>query len=102
MKSTSLPKSLHRYFWDVDAPQLNLQRHPQYVIQRLLEMGDAHAVRWVRRNFSEEQIKETVKKRRGLSPKTAGFWASFLKIPSKEVVCLQKPYLVQHRIHWPY
>lgn len=102
MKSTFLPKSLHRYFWDIEAAKLNPQRRPQYVIQRLLEMSDVKAVRWVRGNFSEEQIKETVKKRRGFSPKTASFWASFLKIPSKEVVCLQKPYLAQRRSHWPY
>lgn len=102
MKSTPLPRFLHRYFWDVEATKLNPQKRSQYVIQRLLEMGDVEAVRWVRRNFSEKQIKETVKKRRGFSPKTASFWASFLKIPSEEVVCLQKPYLVQHKIHWPY
>lgn len=102
MKPTSLPRSLHRYFWDVEVAKLNPQRRSQYVIQRLLEMGDVKAVRWVRRNFSEEQIKETVKKRRGFSPKTASFWQLFLNIPREKVKCLQKPYLDQHKIHWPY
>ncbi len=102
MKSASLPKPLHRYFWDTEATKLNPQDKPQYVIQRLLEMGDVEAVRWVRKNFSEEQIKKTIKERRGFSPKTAQFWALFLKIPQEEVRCLQKPYLKQHKTHWPY
>ncbi len=102
MKSASLPRSLHRYFWDIDVRKLNPQSRPQYVIQRLLEIGDDEAVRWVRKNYSEEQIRETIRERRGFSPKTAQFWASFLKIPQEEIRCLQKPYLKQHKTHWPY
>jgi len=102
MKSASLPRALHRYFWDTDTTKLKPQDYPQYVIQRLLEMGDDEAVRWVRKNFSENLIKKTVQKRRGFSPKTAQFWASFLKISPKKIKCLQKPYLEQHKTHWPY
>ena len=102
MKSASLPKFLSHYFWDIETAGFNPQKRPQYVIQRLLEMGNDQAVRWVRKNFTEEQIKETIRKRRGFSPKTVQFWASFLNIPQKEVRCLQKPYLEQHKIHWPY
>jgi len=102
MKSASLPGLFNRYFWDTDVSRLNPQDRPYYVIQRLLEIGNDEAVRWVRKNFSEEQIGETIQKRRGFSPKTARFWSSFLKIPPEEIVCLQKPYLKQHKIHWPY
>jgi hypothetical protein len=102
MKSTFLPKFLYCYFWDIDAQKLNPQKHPQYVIQRLLEMGDEKAVRWVRKKFSKAKIMETIRKRRGFSPRTADFWALFLNIPRKKVKCLQKPYLQQHKLHWPY
>jgi hypothetical protein len=102
MRITSLPKFLHRYFWDVDAAKLNPQKRSQYVIQRLLEMGDVQAIRWLRKNFSDEQIKETLKKRRGFSPKTSYFWTSYFHLSPKEIVCLQKPYLKQHKIHWPF
>lgn len=102
MSTSYLPKFLYRYFWDIDPKKLNFRKHPQYVIQRLLELGDEKAVRWVRGNFSEEKIAETVKRRRGFSPRTANFWAAFLKIPKRQVKCLQKPYLIQHAVHWPY
>jgi len=102
MKSTSLPKFLHRYFWDIEAKKLNPQKRPQYVIQRLLEMGDQKAIRWLRKNFSKTQIITTLKERRGFSPKTAGFWASFYNISRQKIKCLQKPYLQQRRFHWPY
>lgn len=97
-----LPKSFYRYFWDIDFKKLDSCKKPQYIIQRLLEMGDEKAVRWLRKNFDEKEIAETIKKRRGFSPKTVNFWAYILKIPPKEIVCLQKPYLKQHKIHWPY
>ena len=102
MKTTRLPAFLHRYFWDIDATKLNPQKKPQYVIQRLLEMGNLKAIHWLRKNFSKRQIVTTIKERRGFTPKTVGFWASFFNIPRQKVKCLQKPYLQQHRLHWPY
>ena len=102
MKATRLPFFLHRYFWDIEAQKLNPQKRPQYVIQRLLEMGDVKAIRWARKNFSQREIIATIKQRRGFSPKTVGFWALFFNIPRQKVKCLQKPYLQQHKIHWPY
>lgn len=86
-----LPRSLHRYFWETDLKKLDLKTHSQYVIQRILEMGDAKTIRWLRKKFGDPLIKETIKKRRGFSPKTATFWSSFLKISPQAVKCLQKP-----------
>lgn len=103
MTSTSvLPLFLHRYFWDIDVKKFNFREKPQYVVQRLLEVGNLKAVRWLLRNFKKEQIKETIQKRRGFSARTVSFWANFFKIPVNKIVCLQKPYLQQRKRHWPY
>jgi len=102
MKSTSLPKFLHRYFWDIEAGKLNPQKRPQYVIQRLLEMGNEKAVRWVRKNFSEKQIKETLCQSRQISLKTGNFWSLLLGIDRKKIRCFQKgSRQIPHAI-WPY
>lgn len=91
-----------KYFWDVDVNKLDLEKKPYFVINRLLDKGNAEAVKWVRKNYSDEKIVSTFTKLRDFNPKVARFWALYLKIPEKDVVCLQQPYLKMRRMHWPY
>jgi len=97
-----IPKSLHRYFWDVDVEKLDPKKKPYFVINRLLDKGNLEAVRWVRENYKEEQIKETFKKMRDFNAKVGRFWSLFLNIPREQVKCLQPSYLKMRRMHWPY
>lgn len=99
---TSLPAEFYGFFWDVDAANLDPSKHAVYVINRLLDKGNVEAVRWVRRNFPEELIIETVKTRRDFSPWNAVFWARFYNISREEVRCLQEPYLTVRKQLWPY
>ena len=102
MRRASLPKFLHHYFWDIDAFKLNPSKRPDYIIQRLLEMGDIKAIRWVRRNFSKRQIEENLCQSRQLTQKTANFWSLLLGVKKKEVRCLQKDFQRTPRAIWPY
>ena len=97
-----LPKFLHQYFWDVDAVKVNPSKYPECVINRLLDKGDLKAARWTLKTFPKALIKDTFKTMRDFSPRNSTFWTLFLKIPRKETVCLQKPYLKRRRMHWPY
>lgn len=97
-----IPKSLHRFFWDVDVKKLDPKNKPYFVINRLLDKGNVEAVRWVRENYTESQIKETFMRLRDFNPKVGRFWALFLKIPQAKIVCLQPSYLKMRRMHWPY
>ena len=102
MKSIFLPKFLHRYFWDIEAKKLNPQKRPQYVIQRLLEMGDQKAIRWLRKNFSKAQIVTTLRERRGFSTRAANFWSAFYKIPRQKIKSLQVISRRGPHPIWPY
>ncbi len=102
MLPTSLPPSLHKFFWDVDATKTNPAEHPQYVINRLLDKGDLEAARWVLKNFPKETIVETLKKRRDFSPWNGTFWGHYLGIPEAEVACLQPSYRKMRKQLWPY
>ena len=97
-----LPASLHFFFWDCDAKKLNPGKKPYFVINRLLDKGNLEAVRWVRRNFPEELIVETIKKMRDFSPLTAVFWSRIYNIPREQIKCLATPYLEMRRKLWPY
>jgi hypothetical protein len=97
-----IPKSLHKYFWDVDVEKLDPNNKPYFVINRLLDKGNVEAVKWVRKNYSEDQIKETFKNTRDFNPKVGRFWSVFLQIPQEEVICLQPSYRKMRSMHWPY
>lgn len=96
------PKFLKKYFWDIDFAKLDMKTHSQYVLERILEYGDEKAVRWMEKNFTKDEVADILFHFRGLSPKSANYWAVILGIDRREVLCLQKPYLERRRMHWPY
>ncbi len=98
----TIPASLHHFFWDVDVTKLDPKKKPYFVISRLLDKGDVEAVKWVRKNYSKKEIRDSFVKLRDFSPKVARFWSLYLKIPEKDVACLQQPYLKMRKAHWPY
>lgn len=97
-----IPKSLHKFFWDVDVSKLDPAKKPYFVISRLLDKGDIEAVKWVRSNFEEETIKDTFLTLKDFNEKTGRFWSLLLKIPESKIKCLQPSYLKMRRGHWPY
>lgn len=97
-----IPPSLHHFFWDINVAKLDVEKKPYFVISRLLDKGDVDAVKWVRAHYSDREIGETLMKLRDFSLKVARFWALYLNIPEKDVLCLQQPYLTMRKTHWPY
>ena len=97
-----LPVSLYKFFWDIEAAQLNPANHPTYVINRLLDKGDLEAARWVVKNFPKNEIVRTFKTVRDFSPWNGTFWANYLEIKEEEVACLQPSYRALRKQLWPY
>lgn len=87
-----LPKSMYRYFWDVDPSKLDVETKPEYVISRLIDYGHTTAIKWMRQQYRDEQIEKTLKLLRGVKRKSANYWSLMLGIDPKEVKCLQTPY----------
>ncbi|MBL7073661.1 hypothetical protein ISS37_00275 [candidate division KSB1 bacterium] len=97
-----LPIFLSKYFWEVDFASLDAEKYPKYVIERILEYGDIKAIRWMKKNFSLDEIKNVLYNTRGLTLRSATFWAIVLGIPKKSIKCLSKPYLEIRKLFWPY
>lgn len=97
-----LPVSLYRFFWDVDPATVNPRKSPQYVINRLLDKGNLEAARWVLDAYSDDALRDTLKTMKGFSPKSARYWALYLDVPEKEVLCLDPSYLKTRRSHWAF
>jgi hypothetical protein len=86
-RQISVPEDLRNLFWDVDMTSLDLQKHKAFVIERVLNMGDQHAVVWLRSVVSEEEIMEVVKTSRRLTRKTALCWKNILGLCEEEMRC---------------
>ena len=96
------PVFLKQYFWDIDFDKLDLKTHYQDILVRILEYGDEKAIDWMKRNFTKDDVANVLFHLRGVSPKSANFWALIFGIDRKKVLCLQKPYLEIRKRHWPY
>lgn len=97
-----LPKFARRYFWDVDADKLDAVKYSTYIIERLLEMGDVPAVRWVLQKYSRRKIVTVLKHSRSLSKPSANFWALYFGLPKSKIRCLSTRYQKQRSAVWHY
>lgn len=85
-----LPNLVHRFFWDTDPDGIEVQAHATYIIERLMEVGDMGASRWMLAAFSREKIVSVLKTTRSLTPKSAHFWALYFNLNPDEVPCIRK------------
>lgn len=65
-----------RLFWDVDPDTVDLERHRDYVMERVMARGGWEAMRWLRRTYSIEQMADfLVRKGHRLAPRERAYWA---------------------------
>jgi hypothetical protein len=84
-----VPKELQALFWDTNLRDFEPAGHPDYTIFRVLEYGDTDSVQWLRKLFSEDEIRRVLRSERRLTPKSATFWALVYGIPAAEISALQ-------------
>lgn len=75
----ALASYLHKYFWDIDASQATPKKHPEYYIERLLELGNTKAIGWAKRVYGVDKIIKVARKSRRLSQKSRTYWLLVLK-----------------------
>ena len=85
-----IPSNLQALFWDADLDNFTPEAYPDYTIFRVLELGDEAAVNWLRKTFTEAEIRRVLKSERRLSEKSANFWALVYRVPSREVAALNR------------
>jgi len=84
-----IPRNLQPLFWDVNLDNFNPLTYPTYTIARILELGDEHAVKWMKETFSEVDIKQVIATERRLSRKSANFWALIYAMAPDDVAALR-------------
>jgi len=66
-------------FWDTDPKNIKIKKHANYVIERILELGNDSEVRWLFQTYRPAKIRQVAKSSRVLSPKTKNLWLLLLK-----------------------
>jgi hypothetical protein len=76
MAMTDLPDEVARLFWDVDVNTLDLVRHADYVMERIMGRGTWAAMRWLRTTYSTAKIANFIRRKGDrLSPRDRAYWA---------------------------
>lgn len=75
MKATETVGDEYRsLFWDTDLKNINMKRNANYIIERVLEMGDFSALKWIQNIYPARKIIEVVETSRKISQKSRNFW----------------------------
>ncbi|MDP2967236.1 MAG: hypothetical protein Q8N87_02405 [bacterium] len=97
-----IPKSLKKYFWDVDFSKLDKKNYSQFIIERILEYGDERAIKWMRENFKLNQIKNVLQQSKNISRKSANFWRFIFSLNKNKILCLRKSFQEKQKLIWKY
>lgn len=82
-----LPDWLTSYFWDVRVAGIDAIAHQDFVIGRILSVGSIDALRWARRRYGDDAIREWIVRHEGrqLSSPQLRFWETVIGLPSGRV-----------------
>ncbi len=65
-------------FWDTEPDRLDFQKNKDYIVARVLELGDDRAVRWLFSKYSRSEIKEVLAGDPKISRKSSRYWSLIL------------------------
>lgn len=89
----AIPERIKRHIWDARADEVDLERHKAFLIRRIIEFGDLDDVRWMLDTYPRGEIIQVLKKSKGISRKSAWFWATYFDVAPEDIACLKTPYL---------
>lgn len=88
--SVTIPVDFHKFFWDTNIENIDVQQNAAYVIDRLLMTGDLDSWRWLQTTYNTHHIKQRILQSRQLSKKDAVFFSTIYGIPLADMRCNHK------------
>ena len=59
-----MPNEFKKYFWDTEFDKLDIKKNMKYIISRLYCYGDINEIKWLKRVYSDEDIRNVAKNSR--------------------------------------
>lgn len=79
LKKSTKPHFRQSLFWDVEAKNIDTQKHAVYIIERILDFGNDNEVRWMLETYSKQMVRKIVKTSRVLHAQTRPLWLALTK-----------------------
>jgi hypothetical protein len=71
-----LPADVARLFWDTDPSTVDLGRHRDYVMGRVMARGGWVAMKWLRQSYSCDELADYLRRKgHQLAPRELAYWA---------------------------
>lgn len=87
-------------FWDVNANDIDIERHASFIVQRVLEYGLMEDWNYILSYYGISRILSLALRFRSLDPKALAFISVFTKTPRENFRCYTTTQLSQQ--HWSY
>jgi hypothetical protein len=75
----SVVKRLSRLFWDHSLTEADLDSHPVWVLERVLDYGGLDDIRAMQETMGKAAFMQTAARATRVSPRTLNFWRQILK-----------------------
>lgn len=82
-----IPEEVTVLFWDIDLATLDLENHNNFVIERVLNMGDEVALKWLWQRYGPTTICNTIIRSHKLTLKTARCWQNYFNLEEEQMRC---------------
>ena len=82
----SIPDEVARLFWDIEPGSVDLARHRDYVLERVMSRGTMGAMRWLRATYPAEVLADFLRRKGDrLSGRDRAYWAlvAGLRLPPR-------------------
>jgi hypothetical protein len=76
-----LPDHVRTLFWDVDPGQVDVVRHADYVLERVMTRGGWEAMLWLRATYSVDDLAAFLRRKGNRLPaRELAYWALIAKV----------------------
>jgi hypothetical protein len=95
-----LPLFSRHLFWDVPKESVNLEKHSEFIIKRVLEYGLIDDWNFIKDYYGLQKIVDIAKKFRELEPRALSYLSVISKTPKEEFKCYN--YQQLNQAYWNY
>lgn len=80
-----IPEFLHRFFWEYDPEEIDIHKHSDLIINRIMERGTWKAMFWLRSTYSQKMLSDFLYRRGSkiLPFRELNYWALICDVPEE-------------------
>ena len=85
LKERIIPEEFKKYFWDTEFEKLDKEKNKRYIISRLYCYGDLKVLKWIKQNYTNQDIEDVARNSRNLKPIVANYLRQQFNLAKEEM-----------------